>query len=196
MEYKTCWGHWGNTGSWLKAPVVLPRRTQLTLGNTNRKCAAATCCLFMLWRDSVTVSLTGNKLKKQLTPSYRGQSSWKLPRSRRGILGGRRPDPKWEAQVWRHSSLNGCGLIAFAVFIHEDRWGLIVPSGNISITFSCSFSYQRSPKRVKWNSIMLSSRDEQLSRLEVLQKQGSGLDARSGAWAAHRNDIKNKDFSF
>lgn len=76
--------------------------------------------------------------------------------------------------MWRYSSLDGCGLVAFAVFIHA-QWGLIVPSGNISNIFSCSFSYQRSPKRVKLNSIILSSDDEQLSWLEVLQKQGSSL---------------------
>lgn len=78
MELKPYWGHWGNTGSWLKAAVVLRQLTHtVNLRKHQQEVAAATCRLFMLTSSLVWQfpSLENNYKKNRLTPSDRGQSS-------------------------------------------------------------------------------------------------------------------------
>lgn len=57
VELKTYWEHWGNKSSWGKRQQwrFPGRHRRLTYKETNRKCAAATCSLFVLMSSLVYV---------------------------------------------------------------------------------------------------------------------------------------------
>lgn len=150
VELIAYWGHWGNKGSWLKATVVLLQLTQTInlIKKQQEVCSSYWESIyahvvpgvhprqFLLPEIKIYVTCSSHARFRlpleRLTPSVRGDGSWKQPRQPRRVNGGRRPGPKWKVQVWKQSAWTVAVWFLSLFSSRQPRQMRInIPSGNI-----------------------------------------------------------------